>query len=92
MIGMYIVAGGLALMIGGMLYYDSIEKKRREKYRPGIMGRGGGSDSEAGSEIERRLELFREELKEFERRLYLKLAMIFAFAIAIFVLFIRCFK
>ena len=91
MIGMCIVAVGLALVAGGMLYYDSLEKKRKEKYRPAIPVRVEEKveASEFTAGIEQELQLLREELKGFERRLYLKLALICVVAIVLFGLVAR---
>jgi hypothetical protein len=36
MFEMLIVSGFLALFIGGMIFFDSRNNKRREMYRPGI--------------------------------------------------------
>ena len=91
MIMMFMVAGGLGLIVGAMLFYDSLERKRKERYQADITGNKSKDlhDRPAKSATERDLEPFREELKIFERRLYLKLAIICAFAIAVSVLLLR---
>lgn len=94
MFEMLFVSGFLTLMIWGMIYFDSRNKKHREMYRPDITETETEKDSAntmAGlsHDMNSLRESFREELKEFERSLCLKLALIFGAAICVFVLLLK---
>jgi hypothetical protein len=94
---MLLVSGFLALMIWGIIYFDSRNKKRRGMYRPGI------TETESDKNLDNTMvglrhdmnslrESFSPELKRFERMLCLKLAIMFWAAICVFVLLLKCCK
>ncbi len=94
MITMLMVAGGLGLIIGGMLFYDSLERKRKERYEATVAGveydlMTGPERNLAGK---RDMEIIRGYLEEFERRITLKLCLINAVAVAVAAALVKCMK
>ena len=96
MIAMLIVASGLGLIVGGMLFHDSLERRLMGNYEPSVSRDGGENQLMTGLErdLARKLDLetFRSHLEELERRLTLKICLINAVAVAVVAALVRCMK